>query len=266
MRKHVVAAVVCLAVLGGIAQAQMRGMGGGARGGFAFSGVRQGVTPGTRGMAAPFFRGHHVFGQFGRFPGVCTPFAGCFRPAVFGVPFNGVHFGHRGSTFFGGSFGFGAGIPAWGGLGGYGYGYGMPYYIADGGYDQEENVQQQAADRQRAMDEMNFERRRDMELQRQVAELQAAQEASDRAAQQRAAQPMPVRSAPEAQPLPAVLVFRDGRQMQVENYVITSERLFTLGPDQHRTIQLSDLDLNATVKANQERGVSFSVPKAGAGK
>lgn len=262
MRKYVVAAVVCLAMLGGIAQAQMRGFGGGFRGGVSFGGPRTAVGTHHWGMTRGF-SGHRAFGfgnigfsRFGNFPGVCSPFAGCFRPAVF-TPFFRSRFvfdGHRRGHFFGGAFGFGTGIPIWGG-------YGMPYYM-DSSYDQDEAIQAQAADRQRMIDEMNFDRRRDMELERQLAELQAAQEASAA----HAAQPAQAQPRPEAQPTPAVLVFRDGRQMQVDNYVITADRLFTLGPDQHRTIQLSELDLNATVKANQDRGVSFSVPKTQAGK
>ncbi len=265
MRKYVVAAVVCLAMLGGIAQAQMRGFGGGSGGGVSFGGPRPavgthswGMTRGFGGHRTPRF-GNIGFSRFGNFPGVCSPLAGCFRPARF-TPF-GSRFvfdrQHR-HRFIGGAFAFETGVPTWGG-----YGYGTPYYL-DSSYDQDEAMQAQAADRQRMIDEINFDRRRDMELQRQLAELQAAQEAS--LARQQNAQPAPAQPRPEAQPMPAVLVFRDGRQMQVENYVITADRLFTLGPDQHRTIQLSDLDLNATVKANQDRGVSFAVPKTQAGK
>lgn len=265
MRKCVFAAVVCLAMLGGIAEAQMRGFSGGFRGGASFGGPRSRVVVnGMWSQTRPRFDGHRAFGfgNFGRFPAVCTPFAGCFRPAVFGVPFSGTRFfgHHRNGTFFGANLGFGTGFPVSGGFAG--FGVGMPYYFDQAGVDQDEYTQAQLADRQRMLDEVNFERRRAAELERQYAELQAAQETSEQATQQQSSQSAPSRSASGAQPMPAVLVFRDGRQMQVENYVITPNRLFTLGPDQRRTIQLSELDLEATVKANQDRGVSFSVPKA----
>ncbi len=272
MRKYVVAAVVCLAMLAGIAEAQMRGFSGGFRGGFPFGGSRSRIAVNGRWQQAPpRFDGQRAFGfgNFGRFSAVCTPFAGCFRPAVFGVPFSGTHFGHHhNGTFFGANFGFGtdfgtgfgsafgSGFPAWGG------GYGTPYYFDQASYDQDESTQAQSADRQRMLDEVNFERRRAMELERQYAELQAAQETSEQATQQQATQNAPSQSASGARPMPAILVFRDGRQMQVENYVITPNRLFSLGPDERRTIQLSELDLEATIKANQDRGVSFSVPKS----
>lgn len=260
-------------MLCGLTQAQMRGFGGGFRGAASFGGVRPAVrvhawsnAPTFPRHGAFFFGGFGPgfgFGNFGRFPAICTPFAGCFRPAVFGVPFSGTpFFGRHNPAFFGGTLGFGAGFPFWGGggYGGYGgYGYGTPYEFDQAGYDTSEYLQAQAVDRQRTLDEMSYDQRRNLELQRQLAELQATQE--DANARQRAAQPAPARPPkPETPPTPAVLVFRDGKQMQIENYVITRDRLFALGPERRQTIQLSELDLNATVKANQERGVNFTVP------
>lgn len=261
MRKDVVAAVFCVAMLVGVAAAQMRGgFAGGFRGGVSFGGPR--VATGHAWGVAPVFRGHHNFGNFGvfgnfgfnvgRFPGVCTPFAGCFRPSFFGVPFAGTRFDR--DRFFG------HGFPSFGADVGYGYGYGMPFYIDQAGYgEQEQYSEAQLADRERMLNDLDFERRRQMELQEQLADLHAAQEASKRAQQQ----PTPAAPSPApAPPAPTTLVFRDGHQLQVDNYIMTANRLFALGPEQKQTIELSELDLNATVKANQDRGVRFTVPKS----
>jgi len=62
-----------------------------------------------------------------------------------------------------------------------------------------------------------------------------------------------------AQP-PTVLVFKDGHQSDVLNYAIVGGTLFDLGAGRTRKILLADLDLPATRKANDERGVDFQIP------
>ena len=63
------------------------------------------------------------------------------------------------------------------------------------------------------------------------------------------------------QPSPAtVLVFRDQRQQEVQNYAIVGQTLWNFAPQHTQKIPLSDLDLAATAKANDERGVDFRVP------
>jgi hypothetical protein len=57
-----------------------------------------------------------------------------------------------------------------------------------------------------------------------------------------------------------VLVFKDGHQSDVLNYAIVGETLFDLGSGRTRKILLADLDLPATRKANDERGVDFQIP------
>lgn len=56
-----------------------------------------------------------------------------------------------------------------------------------------------------------------------------------------------------------VLVFRDGHQQEVANYAIAGSKLIVLG-EKTEKIQLNDLDLNATTKANEDRGVDFKMP------
>jgi hypothetical protein len=68
----------------------------------------------------------------------------------------------------------------------------------------------------------------------------------------------------EAKPVSAqpasVLVFRDGRKLQVQNYAIVGDTLYDFTPGHQRKVALSELDLKATTSANEEQGVDFQVP------
>lgn len=81
-----------------------------------------------------------------------------------------------------------------------------------------------------------------------------------------AAQPA---SAPASQPAadqePTVLVFSDGHRLEVRNYVIVGNNLYDFANGRRRTISLSDLDLPATYRANEERGNDFHLPAARGG-
>ncbi len=88
----------------------------------------------------------------------------------------------------------------------------------------------------------------------EVEQLREEQEARSRAAQQ----------APEARPtraeLPTILVFRDGRRSEVQNYGIVGGTLWIFTEQHAKKIPLEQLDLTATRNVNEERGVSFVVP------
>ena len=56
------------------------------------------------------------------------------------------------------------------------------------------------------------------------------------------------------------LVFKDGHQLEVANYAIVSQTLYDLTPGHPRKIALADLDLPATEKQNDDRGVTFQLP------
>ncbi len=62
-----------------------------------------------------------------------------------------------------------------------------------------------------------------------------------------------------------VLLFRDQRQQEVQNYAIVGQTLWVFKPQRTEKIPLSRLDIPATGKANEERGVDFRVPAAGEG-
>jgi hypothetical protein len=57
-----------------------------------------------------------------------------------------------------------------------------------------------------------------------------------------------------------VLVFKDGRQLEVANYAIVGSTLFDLTGGRRHKIALADLDLTATAKQNDERGLDFQLP------
>lgn len=65
---------------------------------------------------------------------------------------------------------------------------------------------------------------------------------------------------PESPEVPTTLVFKDGRQIEVGNYAIVSQTLYDLTQGHPRRIALADLDLAATQKQNDDRGVTFQLP------
>lgn len=71
----------------------------------------------------------------------------------------------------------------------------------------------------------------------------------------------PSEPAPESVSAPneIVLVFRDGHQLEVDNYAIAGSNVIVLG-EKTEKIAVTDLDLDATAKANHERGVDFKIP------
>src|ERR1017187_143623 len=80
--------------------------------------------------------------------------------------------------------------------------------------------------------------------------------------------PPPMKSKPDsvatdardAKPIdPTVLVFRDGHQQEVTNYAIMDQTLYVFD-NRTQKIALTDLDVAATIKLNDDRGVDFHVP------
>lgn len=67
---------------------------------------------------------------------------------------------------------------------------------------------------------------------------------------------------PAVEPAPAttILVYRDGQQAEVQNYAIAGQTLWVFSGQTTRKVPLSDLDLAATARVNEERGVDFSPP------
>jgi hypothetical protein len=61
---------------------------------------------------------------------------------------------------------------------------------------------------------------------------------------------------------PTVLIFKDGHAVEVGNYAIQGATLFDLTPGHRRKIAIADLDLEATRRQNDERGISFQLPQS----
>ena len=57
-----------------------------------------------------------------------------------------------------------------------------------------------------------------------------------------------------------VLIFKDGHQVEVQNYAVVGDMLYDLTPGHHRKIAIADLDLKATAKQNDDLGISFQLP------
>lgn len=76
-----------------------------------------------------------------------------------------------------------------------------------------------------------------------------------------AAKSSPVEPEVPVAPQPTtVLVYKDGHKSDVVNYAIVGDTLFDFGDGRSHKIRLADLDLPATQKANDDRGVDFQVP------
>jgi tetratricopeptide (TPR) repeat protein len=64
---------------------------------------------------------------------------------------------------------------------------------------------------------------------------------------------------PGPQPPGAVLIYQDGRQLEVQNYAILGKTLWVFSDQASRRIPLADLDLPATRKFNESRGINFEL-------
>lgn len=127
----------------------------------------------------------------------------------------------------------------------YGYGY----------YDAQDEADS-APDEQYNGGPTIFDRRGPGPAPRPAAESYAERDTPQVAA---LSEPSPQEPAPTAQPQ-TVLVFKDGHQLEIENYAIVGDTLYNLTGDRRLKIPLSDLDLDATTKANDDRGIDFEVP------
>jgi hypothetical protein len=72
----------------------------------------------------------------------------------------------------------------------------------------------------------------------------------------------PPDEAPVADQPQTVLIFKDGHQVEVQNYAVVGNMLYDLSPGHHRKIAIADLDLKATAKQNDDLGINFQLPPA----
>jgi hypothetical protein len=223
------------------------GFGGQASGIHTFSGAHSGSSFTARGFA----RGPASRQSFSGRPLSSRSFSassslrsrGFNRPGVrirsFGFRNNCGGFGCRGA--FGNPWWYaGAYNPYW-------------WWDSDSSYDQEQQDQIGLAN----------------EMNQQSLEEQSMRQQADQNVYAMSA-PAPARARSEHEELneaaPAtVLVFRDEHKQEVHNYAIVGQTLWNFNPQHTQKIPLSDLDIPATTKENDERGVTFRVPGAGEG-
>ncbi len=98
---------------------------------------------------------------------------------------------------------------------------------------------------------------REVDRLRDEVERLREEQVSREEARQAALQPRP---RVEDKTATTILVFRDGRRSEVQNYAIVGQTLWVFSEQRARKILVSDLDLAATKKANAERGVEFLLP------
>jgi len=167
--------------------------------------------------------------------------------------------GHRvhNSGFRNNCFGFrcrGFGYP-------WGYGYYDPYWWWDSGSTGYQNYDEDY-ERDRAIaNEMN---QQSLEQQQMLRQEEADGDQDIYSRNSRASDPAPSESQPGTAILPpTVLVFRDQHKQEIGNYAIVGQTLWNFSPQRTQKIPLSDLDLPATTKANDDRGLTFRVPATG---
>jgi hypothetical protein len=257
MRRWLAIAALSIPVLAAPLLAQMHGggsRGGGSmgRGGFSSSGSRGGFSSsvfhggGSSGVGsrsgASFNNGIHQrsFRSGASFSGFRRP---GFSPRRFG---NRVFF----STFSPGFFGY-YGYPGY--YGGdfysaadyypsYDY-YGSSYYSAQNDItQQQQDMQQQDIDR----------------LENEVASLRERRESQQEETRNA---PTPQADSRPVVSTPTLLVFRDKHTQEVQNYAIVGGTLWVFSEQRATKLPLSWLDIEATTKANEDRGIDFQLPK-----
>jgi hypothetical protein len=83
---------------------------------------------------------------------------------------------------------------------------------------------------------------------------------SRRQAQTEAAPAPPPAETPVPDQPQTLLVFKDGHQLEVQNYAVIGDTLYDLTPGRHHKIALDELDLTSTAKQNDDRGIDFRLP------
>jgi hypothetical protein len=78
--------------------------------------------------------------------------------------------------------------------------------------------------------------------------------------------PLPSRQAVVASPVvedrvTTLVIFRDGTRKELQNYAIMGKEFIDLSDGRMRRYPLSDLDVQATIKENNQRGVDFRLPE-----
>ena len=161
----------------------------------------------------------------------------CFKgglPARPNPPVNFHHHDHNGAL-------------SWGGV------YAAPYY---GYYDSDNAANDPAADQYNGGPTI-FDRRGPGATPAPATAPYPSRARSDYSQSDAAAQSEAEAASDQPQ---TVLVFKDGHQVEVANYAIVGSTLYDLTGGHRQKIALADLDLTATAKQNDDRGIDFRLP------
>jgi hypothetical protein len=147
-------------------------------------------------------------------------------------------------------------VRSWPYAGYYGYPYySYPWYYGDNSYSADSYRNYPPSDYSSAY----------LENSREQAEISRLENEVDRLREQREARESQPSGAPQARSQaelqPTQLVFRDKRTEEVQNYAIVGQTFWVFGEQRARKIPLADLDIPATKKANDDRGVEFQLPE-----
>ncbi|MGH9515714.1 MAG: hypothetical protein ACRD3P_08565 [Terriglobales bacterium] len=141
--------------------------------------------------------------------------------------------------------------------GGYGYApYAYPYYLNDEDYS-DSAAYQAPAGGDRENDDRDNDYRRDDDRQILDQDYRAGLNRPSEQSPEKSSEPLvaPVVAQPST-----LLIFKDGHQQEISNYAIVGSTLYDLSDGRSKKVQLADLDLQATVKQNDQRGVEFQLP------
>jgi len=246
---------------------------GGGSSGHSFGGMRSyggGMRRGPQ-MSARSFGGNPYLHDGLRRPGLGNGFRNFQRPGFAGPDRFGRNYAFRSGwardrgwhrfgdrdDFYRNRFGWGWNNWGWGSPW-WGYADYWPWWWDQDDYE----FDQQQADQIAEANEMNQESLYEQQMRDQERQQDEQQ---DQDAYARNYPPAPAReSQPAEKPAtPTVLVFRDNHQQEVNNYAIVGPTLWTFTANRTQKIPLSDLNIPATVKANDDRGVDFDVPQSG---
>jgi hypothetical protein len=241
MRRLVLIAGIAVAMLASPVFAQMRG---GRSGSFG----RSSFAPHGSSFAGRGFGSAHFGSRFGG--GFSPRFAGGPR---FGFRGGRFHSNFRSSFAFYGAFGY----PFYGFYAGYGYpwygAYAYPAYSYPAySYPIADNSPRYDSDL-----DYSYQQKRNME------ELDRLEDRVRKLEDQRAAANVPRPPQYESQVKsanPIVLIFRDKHSQEAENYAIVGQTIWLFNEKRATRVPLSEIDIAATQKANEERGVEFPVP------
>lgn len=152
--------------------------------------------------------------------------------------------------------------------GGYYGGYGYGYYLGDYSgfsYDDSGAYQQQSAETQQLSNQVNQLTYEVQRLREQQAEAYAAPPPPAPAAPQ-APEPPPAaipgsHGKSQAKPVTMTkLVFRDGHTEEVADYAIVGQTLWIFSEQRAMKVPMEKINVSATQRANEERGLDFVVP------